>query len=92
MSIVFGDPPRPTKPGGSVGNWDAIATELIDRPKEWAMVVVRPSRTSAANTARNVRSQMYAPLRDRGGRFESISRTVDGEYRVYARFMPEGTS
>lgn len=92
--IRFEDPP-PSSNGGYGDNTDhrAAAAALRERPGDWAFVKVSGTQSSAGTTARHIRTgylQAYAPR----GSFEAASRTVDGEHRVYARYighLTEGT-
>lgn len=76
--------PRPTADTGA-------ATALRARPGEWAVITVR---TTAARTTA-ARAAVYAYGVSRGmrhayrpaGAFEAKARTVDGEHRVYARYV-----
>ncbi|MGW5852128.1 hypothetical protein ACWFQ8_29980 [Streptomyces sp. NPDC055254] len=71
------------------GQWGinaAIATQLRTKPGQWAHIDSKSTRASAASTAYAVRNghlNAYAPA----GTFEATSRTVNGEYRVYARYV-----
>jgi hypothetical protein len=73
-----------------LSKWAAIAAELRTKPGRWAHVDTRPNLHSAASTAWNINRGSVAsmPL----GEFESTSRTVDGQARVYARFIGGETS
>jgi hypothetical protein len=83
VRIKFEDPPA--RRGGGAwspkGTHEIIAAKLRERPGEWARIQALPSVQSAAG-------QAHAPA----GSFESKSRTVDGESRVYARYVGEGFS
>ncbi|MGW7435673.1 hypothetical protein [Streptomyces sp. NPDC054849] len=87
-TITFEPLPQAT----TKGQWGinaAIADQLRTRPGQWAHIDSKGTRASAASTAylvNNGRLGAYAPA----GTFEAKSRTVDGEYRVYARYI--GTS
>jgi len=63
-----------------------IADALKARPGEWAVVRIADSvskGTSASNYIRAAKSSVYHPA----GSFESVYRCVDGEHRVYARYV-----
>jgi hypothetical protein len=93
--IRWEDPPTPERHGGRGGrhrDWAGIVTELRGRPGVWALVAVCPNAGSARGAADQLRN-------GRGGfplpcPLEAVSRTVDGEYRVYARYVgkPESAS
>ncbi len=80
--IEWEDPPF--RRGAPVHDWESIAADLQERPGKWGRVAVCASGTIAASTARYVRESQYEPLH--GGVYEAVSRTVDGEARVYAKF------
>lgn len=68
--------------------WDEIAEELRSQPNRWALVAVCPNSATAGSTARHIRNGHYNAMRELGP-FEATSRTVDGEARVYARYVSE---
>lgn len=82
-TIDFMGPP----PQATTGSRHAeIAAALKQRPGEWA--VVRRTDTAnksgaAAQAIRSGRLRAYAPT----GAYEAVARTVDGEHRVYARYV-----
>lgn len=69
------------------GKHFGIAKELMARPKEWAMIGTYGSRPSAAAMAHLIRKGGVAAYP--AGQFEAISRTVNREYRLYARYVGE---
>jgi hypothetical protein len=88
IKIRFEDPP--SRGGGREwspkGTHESIAAQLKRKPMEWARCQTLSTVQSAANQAdavRNAKLTAYAPA----GAFEAVSRTVDGEHRVYARFV-----
>lgn len=87
MSIVW-DPPPAVRAGtkGSrvpLGLVREIALELSERPGEWAHILTFPSAERQATTfVRDVKSGQISALKGA----EAVSRKVDGEHRVYARF------
>jgi hypothetical protein len=83
--IVQWEAPPPRR-WGAVHDWQAIAKELKAWPGEWALVAVCASQTTAASTARYIRAGKYKPL---SSGFEATARTVDGEARIYARYIGE---
>lgn len=88
MSGVIGwEEPPPSRRSPTVHDWAAIADALRSNPGTWALVAVCPSMQIAASTARYVRESHYKPLR--GDVYEAASRLVDGESRVYARYIGE---
>ncbi|MET8627953.1 hypothetical protein ABZW30_30140 [Kitasatospora sp. NPDC004669] len=63
-----------------------ISRVLRDRPAEWAVVQRAGSIARAASAAQAIRSAKllaYGPA----GAFEAVARTVEGEHRVYARYV-----
>lgn len=65
---------------------EAIAEQLRARPDEWAHILTFPTINSASSTAYSIRKatrKAWGPA----GSFEAKSRTVDGEFRVYARYV-----
>jgi hypothetical protein len=81
--ISWEDPPSAYH-RGPVHNWRAIGAELKDRPGTWAVVAVCDNATLAGQTASHIRHGKYIEL---GAGFEAVSRKVDGEPRVYARYV-----
>lgn len=77
-------PPRRTS---DVYDWDGIADALMARPGQWALVVVCPNTATAGSTARHIRNGLYEAMPR--GDFDATARTVDGEARVYARYVGE---
>lgn len=65
--------------------WGSVADRLRARPGVWAVVFVAPN----INAARTVVSSIQAGRRSGmpAGEFEARSATVDGEHRVYARYV-----
>lgn len=68
--------------------WGPIVAELRTRPGEWAVVAVKPTAAAAATVAAHMRRGIYTGMSR--GEFEAMARTVDGEYRVYARYVGTG--
>jgi hypothetical protein len=67
-----------------------VASRLRAKPGEWAVVGVYNASNTAASIARQVNRGAMAAYQPAGS-FEAMSRTVDGEYRAYARFVGEKT-
>lgn len=85
MSVIRWETP-PAAKGAQVHDWAAIGAQLAAAPGRWALVAVCANGTVANSTAYNIRRGKYEPLMALG-RFEAKSRTVDGEHRVYARYV-----
>lgn len=66
-------------------DWKGIAATLQADPGEWYKVLDCNTSANAATTARYIRESYYTPLR--ASRYEAVARTVDGEHRVYARYL-----
>lgn len=81
--IVWAEPPlgRHTR----AFNYGAVADELRRRPKEWAIVRVMPNSGRSSVVASEINRGRIAALP--AGDFEAMARNVDGEYRVYARYV-----
>lgn len=65
------------------------AKALRRQPNRWARIKTTATAQAARNAAhqiRNGRITAYNPP----GHFEAVSRTVDGEFRVYARYVGGG--
>jgi hypothetical protein len=90
MTITFENPPpRQTGPSGtdprSIANARTAAI-LRDLPGEWAIVSVRSTQRRASSYAYSInRGTLHAYLP--AGAFEAVARTVDGQHRVYARYV-----
>ncbi|WP_030271233.1 hypothetical protein [Streptomyces sp. NRRL B-24484] len=65
-----------------------IARALRDRPSEWAVVQRSASITRAASAAQAIRSAKLGAY-EPAGAFQAVARTVEGEHRVYARWIGE---
>lgn len=64
----------------------AIVAALRARPGEWAIVMTYEKVTTAsvmAHSIKSARNVAYAPA----GTFEAATRKIDGEFRVYARYV-----
>jgi len=88
VSIAWEDPPAGTARSG-VTDWRRVADELRQRPGQWAVVATRPSSGAAATIAGAIRKGSRAGMPS--GAFEARARTVDGECRVYARYVGESS-
>lgn len=89
MSAVrFEDPPSGPEMDRASYDWTAIAAALKKRPLRWAIIATCTNSNLSAVMARYVRTSTYTPLRE-AGKFEAVARTVDGEHRVYARWVGE---
>jgi hypothetical protein len=73
------------RPGGAKRHAE-VAAQLKSRPGEWARVAAFDKDTRSRTYAHYIRRGGLAAYRPDGS-FEAVSRTVDGEYRVYARYV-----
>lgn len=83
--MIWEDPPYRSGPTSRT-NHGVAATRLRRRPGRWGVVatyVTASSAASAANMVRTGKTASYTPA----GAFEATARTVDGEHRVYARYV-----
>jgi hypothetical protein len=77
--------PPPITRGRHSYDWAEIAATLTADPGEWYKIVTCSTAANSSTTARYVRRSFYKPLRD--GRYEAVARFIDGEHRVYARYL-----
>lgn len=90
-------PPITRNPSGfgpAVRDWESIVADLRSKPGEWGLVALCNNRGTASQVANALRTCEYAALW-RNGPFEATARHVDGEARVYARYVgdtPKGSS
>lgn len=84
--VRWEDPPAGLR--GATYDWAIIGKRLKERPGEWAMVAVCPNSPTAGNTARYIREGKYRALRALGV-YDATARTIQGEARVYARYIGE---
>lgn len=86
-TITFEPLPKNNWKGrGPRGKHAAIAAQLRERPGDWAHILTLPATNSANSMAyaiRNGNLGAYTPA----GAYEAKSRTIDGERRVYARYV-----
>lgn len=80
--IRWEDPPRSRR--GAHKPWLERVEPLVEQPKRWAIVYVSPTKGSAAKM---VYSLNHHGMQLPPGRFEFTSRTVNGEHRVYGRYL-----
>lgn len=75
------------RPGKSVHK--EIADQLRQRPGAWAHIRTLTTAGAATSLAHHIKSAAYLAYAPQGS-FEAASRVVDGERRVYARYVGEG--
>ena len=82
--IVMEEPPMPNRGTNRRVRWVDHLAPLVQSPGEWARVGVYAKATTAYSTARNLRTgRVQVPA----GRWDFVGRSVDGEGRVYARYL-----
>jgi len=86
--IEWSDPPTSSRDNR---NWPQIAAALRLRPNEWAIVEKPATAYQAGQLAANIRRGKVGGVRPDED-FDAMSRKVDGEYRVYARYVGGGGS
>lgn len=88
-TITFEPLPAPQKRRWGINT--TIAATLREHPGEWAHIDTKGTRGSAISTAyaiRNGRLRAYTPT----GHYEATARTINGEFRVYARYTGGDTA
>lgn len=85
--VVWEDPPPVTE--RTYCKHSAIAEKLRSRKGEWGRVAVCATVTKARVMASGIRRGVSRAYQPRGD-FDAIHRFVDGEYRVYARYLGDG--
>lgn len=85
--LIWEDPPRQTHHAADGGlRHDLVAAGLRERPGEWARVFTLEREGQARQYAHYIRRGGLAAFRP-DGFFEAVSRTTEGECRVYARYV-----
>jgi hypothetical protein len=84
--LKFETPPEKTRV--TWGRHYLVAHELKAKPGEWAVVGVYNGPECAGSIARQIKGARLSAYQPAGS-FEAEARTVDGEHRVYARFVGE---
>jgi len=69
-------------------DWPAVGKALACRPNRWAVIAICDNVLLAGAMAHHIRTGKYRALAEFGA-FEAVSRSVDGERRVYARWVGE---
>lgn len=83
MTVISWDAPPSGKPNH---DWVAIVAELRTRPGEWAYVARYESYAAVGQIAQQLRAGVLAAAKP-AGTVHATARKVDGEYRVYARYV-----
>jgi hypothetical protein len=88
MSVFRFEDPPPARDSRR-GMQQEAAKLLRETPGKWAVVTLCSNGGSARSMARTIRqgaTKTWLPVGD----FEAVARTVDGEHRVYARYLGDG--
>ena len=84
--VIWEDPPGPLRTG-SVSHL-GVAQELRDNPGRWGIVKVHGKAQDSSSMANTIRKGVTGAWKPAGA-FEAAARTVNGEHRVYARYVGE---
>lgn len=76
-------------PPGHPDAHEPLAEELKGKPKEWGHILTYRTASTSASVAGQIRTGISKCWQPRGA-FEAIAKKVDGEYRVYARYVGGG--
>lgn len=88
MSDLRFDGPPPPRRVTPKGHHDAVAKQLRAKPRQWAIIGTYAHGGSSSAVAHQVRRGLI-PSYNPAGTFEAQARNVDGEARVYARYVGE---
>ncbi|MHA4776033.1 hypothetical protein L1085_016175 [Streptomyces sp. MSC1_001] len=86
MTNINFEPLPDDRRGANKRRHTETAAQLRERPGEWAHIFSMGSVTSATSRAYDIQNGRIAAYRPPGA-FEARSRTADGTYRVYARYI-----
>lgn len=95
MSIIrLEPPPRVRTEAYEPGDLPQTLSLLQDFPRRWAVIgeYELARATAARMAAYQINVGRRPSLRPAVGAFEAATRTVDGEVRLYAQYVPEGGS
>lgn len=79
-----GKPKQPRR----TDKWRTVAAELRARPGEWAVLLEAERFGNGGGIAGKIKAGDLAAFRPAGS-FDATTRTVDGLYAVYARYIGE---
>lgn len=82
--VSWEEPPRVTR-GRSRAAFMEVADKLRANPGVWACIARYGKTGSAGSIAAHISKGRYDGIEP--GEFEAVSRNVDGEFRVYARYV-----
>jgi hypothetical protein len=85
----FEEPPGKRNRTAGMTKHERAANKMRNRPGAWAVIGAYSTVNSSSSMAYAIRKgnlSAYAPA----GSFESVSRNVDGEHLVYARYVGQG--
>lgn len=80
------DPPPRRRTTEATQNHKEVADLLKTRPGTWRYILSYSAATTAGSVAQSIRTghtSAWAPA----GSFDAVARTVDGQHRVYARYI-----
>lgn len=81
--LVWENPPEKTP----TGQYADIAAALRDHPSRWALIKTFPTAQAKRGWTFSGAIRTGKLVDFRGGGFEAKARSVDGQVRVYARFV-----
>jgi len=91
--VTFSGPPPAANRKLGEGKHFRAAAELRAEPGYWAVIGTYSTNPSARTAASNIRcayageSRVSPSAWEPAGAYEAEARTVDGEHRVYARYV-----
>lgn len=87
-NLVWEEPPSKVGRGGKYADF---AQALRENPSRWAVIATFDSTAKKSGWAKSntINSGKLIDFRDVAGRFEAACRTVNGETRVYVRYLPQ---
>lgn len=76
--------PPPSARADRATKYDAVALQLRQHPKRWALIIENNKSTSTAADIKNGRMKAFQPA----GAFEAVNRqTSPGRWSLYARYI-----
>lgn len=84
--LVWEEPPPANRGGGT--NHRVVASQLRTNPEVWGRIGTYKTSASAGSMARTIRTAALTAYEPEES-FEAVSRRIDGQYYVYARYVGE---
>lgn len=84
--VTWEDPPLTARGGSANSNHGAIAKALKDNPGAWARIGTYASPGSCGSMVVYVKKGL-AKAYEPAGTFEAVSRSMDGQYHLFARYV-----